>query len=80
MMKTMANQNNNKYSEQFWDNFNDWISYYRQNIHRFITEYLGINLYLFQKILVYLMDFTGEKKIGTFVFFASRGLGKLKCY
>lgn len=73
---TMSNQNNNKYSEQFWDNFNDWISYYRQNIHRFITEYLGINLYFFQKILVYLMDFTGEKKIGTFVFFASRGLGK----
>ena len=48
-----------------------WISYYRENPHRFAEEYLGIHLKPFQKILVYLCF-----KYPFFTFLASRGLGK----
>ena len=46
-------------------------TYYRQNIHRFVTEYLGLSLYLFQKILLYEMS-----KNDYFMFLASRSIGK----
>lgn len=48
-----------------------WTSFYRLNIHRFIEHYLGVELYLFQKILMYFMN------INTYVMIvASRGLSK----
>lgn len=31
------------------------VTYYRKNLHRFVEEYLGISLYLYQKIIIYLM-------------------------
>lgn len=48
-----------------------WASYYRSNIHRFASDYLHLNLKLFQIILLVMMD-----KCTTFVFIACRGLGK----
>ncbi len=61
---------------QFKENFNDWISYYRLNVHRFIQEYFGVELKDFQKILIYCMSKPNFESISVFDFFASRGLGK----
>ena len=48
-----------------------WCSYYRSNPHRFAEDYLHLKLHLFQKILLVMMNVST-----TFVFIASRGLGK----
>lgn len=61
---------------QFWINFKEWISYWRLNIHRFVLEYMGVNIHLFQQIILYLMDSPNCNSITSFIFFASRGLGK----
>ena len=53
------------------DNLKKWVSFWRLNPHRFVEEYLGISLFFFQKILIYLMSVTPM-----FAFIASRGLGK----
>jgi len=45
-----------------------WVSYWRENIHRFALEYLGLKLHLFQLILLYLMD-----KYPFFMWIAIRG-------
>lgn len=63
-------------SSEFWGNFSEWIGYWRLNIHRFVLEYLGIKIYPFQQLALYLMDAPFENKITSFIFFASRGLGK----
>jgi len=34
----------------------DWTTFYRRNIHRFIEHYLGVELYLYQIIWIYLMS------------------------
>lgn len=44
---------------------------YRANLPLFVSEYLGITLYLFQEILLFFMD-----KSDFFMFIASRGIGK----
>ena len=46
-----------------------WASYYRANPHRFCADYLNITLKLFQKILIYLMNFSTH-----FMYIAARGL------
>lgn len=48
-----------------------WASYYRANPQRFVADYLHIELRLFQKILIVMMNISV-----VFVFIASRGLGK----
>ena len=48
-----------------------WAGYYRSNPHRFAKDYLHLDLYLFQKILLVMMSVCSS-----FVFIASRGLGK----
>lgn len=53
------------------ENFEKWVSYWRANPHRFITDYLGLTLYDFQKVLIYQMN-----KYPNFIFVASRGLAK----
>ena len=64
------------FSQQFKENFNDWICYYRLNIHRFAMEYFGLKLHTFQQILLYCMSKPNFDKLTTFDWFASRGLGK----
>lgn len=48
-----------------------WASFYRANPHRFAKDYLHLDLHLFQKILLVMMNICTS-----FVFIASRGLGK----
>lgn len=48
-----------------------WCAYYRSNPHRFAKDYLHLDLHLFQKILLVMMNWCTS-----FVFIASRGLGK----
>lgn len=48
-----------------------WAGYYRYNPHRFAKDYLHLNLHLFQKILLVMMNIATS-----FVFIACRGLGK----
>lgn len=48
-----------------------WASYYRSNPHEFAKDYLHLDLHMFQKILLVMMNTST-----TFVFIASRGLGK----
>lgn len=47
-------------------------SFYRENPHRFVEDYFdGITLRLFQKILLFMMNYSNF-----FILFSSRGLGK----
>ena len=60
---------NRSKTKRYMDNFEEWLGYLKLNPHRFITDYLGLRLYAFQKVLVYMMF-----KYPSFVFVASRGL------
>lgn len=48
-----------------------WAGYYRANPHRFVKDFLHIDLKLFQQILIYMMNISI-----VFVFIATRGIGK----
>lgn len=54
--------------EQLRDKMKLWTTFYRLNIHRFIEHYLGVELFLFQKILMYFMNINTY-----FMLTASRG-------
>lgn len=58
-------------TEQIMQGAAIWCAYYRENPHRFAKDYLHLDLHLFQKILLVMMNIST-----TFVFIASRGLGK----
>jgi len=58
-------------NERLKNGFKIWTSYYRANPHRFAQEYLGLQLKLFQKILIYMMF-----RVSSFMYFAARGQGK----
>lgn len=45
-----------------------WCSFYRANPHRFCKDYLNIHLKPFQKILLFMMNFSTN-----FMYLASRG-------
>lgn len=57
--------------ENFKQGVKIWTTLWRNNPHRFVADYLQINLHIFQMILIYMMD-----KSNFFMFIASRGLGK----
>lgn len=48
-----------------------WIAFYRANPHRLAKDYLHLNLHIFQKILILMMNWSS-----TTVFIGSRGIGK----
>lgn len=48
-----------------------WAGYYRCNPHRFARDYLHLDLHLFQKILLIMMNINV-----VFVFIGARGVGK----
>ena len=50
-------------------NFEAWVGYWRANPQRFITEYLGLPLYDFQKVLIWEMNNTAN-----YIFIGSRGI------
>lgn len=53
------------------DNVALWAGYYRCNPHRFVKDFLHINLKVFQMILIVIMNISSS-----FVMIACRGLGK----
>lgn len=53
------------------EGFKRWTSFYRANPHRFATEYLGLNLHVFQKMMLYMMF-----QVNLWELIAARGLGK----
>ena len=57
--------------ENLLDGVKIWTEYFRKNPHRFCMDWLGINLYWFQQVLLYMMNICTS-----FCFTASRGLGK----
>lgn len=57
--------------ENLLDGVKIWTEYFRKNPHRFCMDFLGINLYWFQQVLLYMMNICTN-----FCFIASRGLGK----
>lgn len=59
--------------EKIEENVEEWVAYWRANPHRFITDYLGLTLYDFQKVLIYEMNFSTN-----FCFVASRGNAKIR--
>lgn len=73
MSKTKPTKNK---SDVFWANMTDYICYWRLNVHRFIMEYMGVSLADFQQVVLYHMDSPTLETITSFIFFASRGLGK----
>ena len=72
-MKTRERNNLKKDSFQnLLDGTKIWAEYWRKNPHRFAIEYLGINLYPFQMILIFMMNISN-----LFAFIACRGLRKI---
>lgn len=63
--QTKPNENKTK------EGFKKWTSFYRANPHRFAKEYLGVNLFLYQTILLWAMN-----KYNFFMYIAARGQGK----
>lgn len=37
------------------DNFILWVTFFRRNLNRFATDYLGLRLHKYQEIWLYLM-------------------------
>lgn len=58
-------------TEKVMNGVSEWCAYYRANPHRFAHDYLHLNLHLFQKIVLVMMN-----KSSTAVFIGSRGIGK----
>lgn len=53
------------------DHFFLWVTFFRRNLHRFVKDYLGIELYLYQSLMIYLMGISNF-----FVVIASRAAAK----
>lgn len=49
----------------------EWAGYWRKNPHKFATDYIGVQLYLYQQMLLYLMNVND-----IFMYIAARGAGK----
>ena len=58
-------------SEKMMEGIAVWTSFYRANPHRFVRDYLGIELKLFQQILLWIM-----MHFHFVTYIASRGQGK----
>ncbi len=59
-------------SERMMEGVAVWTSFYRANPHRFVRDYLGIELKLFQQILLWSM-----MNFHFMTYIASRGQGKI---
>lgn len=46
----------------------EWVGFWRRNPQLFVEQYLGIHLFLYQKILMYMMG-----KSSFFMYIAARG-------
>jgi tRNA(Met) C34 N-acetyltransferase TmcA len=71
MAKSVVQESPNTKSERIMNSINIWCSFYRANPHRFCKDYLGLDLKLFQQILIYMMNISNY-----FMYIAARGQGK----
>lgn len=70
-MKTTQSKKNTSrlnYFQQRERNLMEWVGFWRRNPQTFVKEYLGIHLFLYQKILMYMMG-----KSSFFMYIAARG-------
>ena len=70
-MKKKQNEEELSSRARILDGVKKWASFYRANPHRFAEDYLQVNLRLFQKILLYMMNISNY-----FCYIAARGQGK----
>lgn len=56
------------YFQKREDNLMEWVGFWRKNPQIFVKDYLGINLFLYQKVLLYMME-----KSNLFMYIAARG-------
>jgi len=70
-LRKSKNKRKDNKTEDFWENFEYYVTYYRNNPHRFCIEFLGINLHWWQQFILWMMWHTGNT-----IFLASRGIGK----
>lgn len=68
---SMPYEQRNEHQRKTLDGVAAWASYYRSNPHRFAKDFLHIELHIFQKILLMMMNHSN-----LFVFIACRGIGK----
>lgn len=68
---TKNSQETKTKTDKLRDGFKLWTSFYRANPQRFAKDYLGIHLFLYQKILLWAMN-----HYGFFMYLAARGQGK----
>ena len=61
----------NDITEERKERLIEWITFYRRNVHRFVEHYLGIKLYPYQIMWIYLMGISDS-----FVAICSRGTAK----
>lgn len=70
--KLSISQLKEKREKKLMDTVGRATAFYRSNPHRFVEDYFdGITLRLFQKILLFMMNYSNF-----FILFSSRGLGK----
>lgn len=78
--KTKAPVNTNKdlsnmlEKDEFKNNFKKWVTFFKLNYDIFATWYLGLDLFLYQKILLHFM---GKSSLAVII--ASRGISKSFC-
>ena len=71
VVTTINTQHITERQQRVLDGVAAWAGYYRCNPHRFAKDFLHLDLHLFQKILLVLMNVSNS-----FVFIACRGIGK----
>lgn len=71
IITTMNSHQRSDRQQRILDGVAAYAGYYRSNPHRFAKDFLHLDLRLFQKILLFMMNLSS-----TFVFIACRGIGK----
>ena len=61
----------NRFSDERRNKIIDWCTFYRRNVHLFVSHYFGIKLYPYQILWIYWMSLSD-----TFVSICSRAVGK----
>ena len=69
MTQTRKTKERLNYFQKREENLMEWVGFWRKNPHLFVRDYLGIRLFLYQKILMYMMG-----KENFFMYIAARGL------
>lgn len=45
-----------KINKDFEERIIDWVTFYRRNVHRFVEHYFGLEMHMYEKILLFLMN------------------------